>query len=91
MCSNTSNGLFFLDVASPSTGAHAKVKLWNVNTRPEERWVLLPTGGSTYRFINGYDNLCMDITGGSTASGADVQVYPYVFTDDQKWTLQKIS
>ena len=44
-----------------------------------------------YRFINGYDGLCMDIQDGSTANHADVQVYPYVGTNDQKWIVEQIS
>lgn len=83
------NGAFYLDVASPSSGSNAKVKLWNVKTRPEERWVIVACGNGTYKFINGYDNLCMDIQGGSTVNGADVQVYPYEGTADQKWKIQK--
>lgn len=86
----TSNGTFYLDVASPSSGAHAKVKLWDECTHPEERWTIVSNGDGTYRFINGYDGLCMDIEEGSTASNADVQVYPYVGEADQKWLLQKI-
>ena len=54
------------------------IKLWNVKTRPEERWVIVACGNGTYKFINGYDNLCMD-----------VQVYPYEGTADQKWKIQK--
>ena len=88
--SDLSNGGYYLDVASPSSGAHAKVKLWNSKTRPEERWVIVSTGNGTYKFINGYDGLCMDIQGGSTSNGADVQVYPYEGSADQKWKLQKV-
>ena len=87
----TSNGTFYLDVASPSSGSHAKVKLWNTCINPEERWTILSNGDGTYRFINGYDGLCMDIANGSTQAGADVQVYPYEGTTDQKWKLQKTS
>lgn len=86
-----SNGTFYLDVASPSSGPHAKVKLWNTCINPEERWTILSNGDGTYRFINGYDGLCMDIANGSTQAGADVQVYPYEGTTDQKWKLQKTS
>ncbi|MBR0132298.1 MAG: RICIN domain-containing protein [Lachnospiraceae bacterium] len=53
------------------------MKLWNVKTRPEERWVIVACG------------ICMDIQGGSTVNGADVQVYPYEGTADQKWKIQK--
>ena len=84
-------GAYYLDVASPSSGSHAKVKLWNVVTNPEERWTIVSNGNGTYRFINGYSGLCMDISGGSTQAGADVQVYPYVGTTDQMWTLQRIA
>lgn len=87
----TNNGTFYLDVASPSSGAHAKVKLWDVCTNPEERWTILSSSGGSFRFINGYDGLCMDIQGGSTENQADVQVYPFVNTGDQKWYLKKIS
>ena len=85
------NGSFYLDVASPYNGPNAKVKLWNEWTRPEERWTIVYNGDGTYRFINGYDGLCMDITGGSTANCALVQVYPYEGAADQKWTLKKVS
>ena len=80
-----------MDVASPASGAKAKVKLWADNSNPEERWTIVSNGNGTYRFINGYDGLCMDISGGSTSPTADVQVYPYVGTSDQMWTLKKIS
>lgn len=87
----TGNGTFYLDVASPSSGKNAKVKLWQEWTHPEERWTILPTGTGTYYFVNGYDGLCMDIMGGSTESRADVQVYPCVYTTDQMWMLTKVS
>ena len=85
----TSNGTFYLDVASPSSGSHAKVKLWNAKTNPEERWFIQKDSGNTYRFINGYSGLCMDITGGSIDNKADVQVYPYIGADDQRWMLSR--
>lgn len=87
----TSGGSFYLDVSSPSSGANAKVQLWNACTFPEERWTIVRNSDGTYRFINGYDGLCMDILGGSTAASADVQIYPYIGAADQKWTLTKIS
>lgn len=85
----TNNGTFYLDVAKPHTGSHAKVKLWNKNTNAEEKWYIQKVGTNTYRFINGYSGLCMDIAGGSVDNRADVQVYPYVGTDDQKWMLSR--
>lgn len=85
----TNNGTFYLDVAKPHTGSHAKVKLWNKNTNEEEKWYIQKVGTNTYRFINGYSGLCMDIDGGSVDNNADVQVYPYVGSDDQKWMLSR--
>ena len=79
----TGNGTFYLDVASPSSGRNAKVKLWNENTNEEEKWYIQKDGANTYRFINGYSGLCMDISGGSVDNRADVQVYPYIGADDR--------
>ena len=32
----------------------------------------------------------MDIQGGSVLAGADVQVYPYVGANDQKWIIESL-
>ena len=85
----TSNGIFYLDVASPSSGANAKVKLWYTNVNPEERWTILPNGNGTYCFVNGYDGLYMDILAGSTSATADVQIHPYIGTLDQFWYVNR--
>ena len=84
---STVSNPYYLDVASPASGAHAKVKLWYTNTNIEEKWYIQLLANGKYRFINAYSGLCMDIQGGSTSSGADVQVYPYEGTEDQKWLI----
>lgn len=45
------------------------------------------TAGTTYKIANRYSNKALDVTGASTADGAQVIQYNYQSQANQKWTL----
>lgn len=96
------NGGFVLDVAGGSSASGTNVQLYKSNGTVAQRFVFMlvqngssgtvtydtPLAEGDYVIQSGVGGqYVLDVAGGSSASGANVQIYAYNGTDAQKWSL----
>ena len=84
-----------VDVAGGSTADGANVQQWSCNGNPQQRYQFIPTtiaAGSKlpmgrYTLVSLNSGKCLDVTGASTADGANVQQYSCNGTGAQAYDL----
>lgn len=81
---------FALDVSAGGTKPGTNVQIWTANGSDAQRWALVPVAcmadGGTYTIHSALaDDLVLDVAGGSTGNGANVQVYSKNFSNAQVW------
>ena len=58
----------------------------NPNGR-HQRWVIKSIGGSAYNIVSQFNGTYLDLAGGFTADGTNIQIYKWNNGDAQKWKL----
>lgn len=58
----------------------------NPNGR-HQRWIFKSTGGSAYNIVSQFNGMYLDLAGGFTADGTNIQIYKWNNGDAQKWKL----
>lgn len=81
---------FALDVSAGGKRPGTNVQVWTANGSDAQRWMLVPVAcmadGGTYAIHPAIaDGLALDVSGGSTANGANVQVWSYNRSNAQVW------
>ena len=64
------------------------MQLWYSNESEEEKWIF-EDAGNGYVNIRSLTGYYLDLAGDSYNDNANVQVYPYVVNNSQKWRLEK--
>lgn len=85
---------FAVDVTGGNSQSETNVQLYTANSTDAQRFAFVPVAHfdeeGTYKIVpvNNTSN-CLDVSGNSTANGANVQVYPDNDTSAQRWVLVK--
>lgn len=88
------NTNFAVDVTGGSSKSQTNIQLYTANGTDAQRFAFVPIAHfddeGTYKIVpaNNTSN-CLDVSGNSMASGANVQVYPNNDTSAQRWILAK--
>lgn len=88
------NTNFAVDVTGGSSKSQTNIQLYTANGTDAQRFAFVPVAHfddeGTYKIVpaNNTSN-CLDVSGNSMASGANVQVYPNNDTSAQRWLLSK--
>ena len=85
---------FAVDVTGGSSKPTTNIQLYGANGTDAQRFAFVPVAHfdveGTYKIVPANDVAnCLDVAGGSTASGANIQVYPNNDTSAQRWLLSK--
>lgn len=86
---------FALDVSGGSAKSGTNIQIYTANSTDAQRWIFIPipyfNQAGTYKILSALDvNMCLDVSGGSVASGANVQIWTDNATGAQGW-LTKIN
>jgi hypothetical protein len=82
-----------LEVPNSSTTAGTRLDIWTCNGGTNQEWALLSTGSYTsssdtsYVFVNLNSGLVIDVVGGSTATGAQIEQYTANGGSNQTFTV----
>ena len=83
-----------LDLSGASTASGANVQVYAANGTAAQRWRLSsasdqPSGGTYYVCAAADPSKVLDVSGGSSSDGANVQLYANNGTGAQKWVLSR--
>jgi hypothetical protein len=90
---NATNTGYVLDVSGGSAASGTNVQIYTDNSTAAQKWALVaqnpvPTG--TYLIRSALDSKAvLDVSGGSTAKGANVQLYGANGTNAQVWRIEQ--
>ena len=60
---------------------------WTYNGSNSQKWTFAYLGSGIYKAINLNANRAMDVTGGSTADGTNLQIWDYIAHTSEQWTI----
>ena len=84
---NTSN--FLLDIANNGTGDKTNVDIWNAGQsgfgRCEQKWVVIRQSDGWYKIFGNYSRKCLDVYGGGTGTGQNINLYTDNGSASQRW------
>ncbi|MDR0501572.1 MAG: RICIN domain-containing protein [Coriobacteriales bacterium] len=91
---NINSGLY-LDIPAGNAFAGAKVIQWSGNNGNNQKWALLSNGnagGGTYTLVSKLNsNYCINISGGSSANGASIILWPIEGHNNERFNINTIS
>lgn len=81
---------FAIDVSGGGAKSKTNIQIYTANSTDAQRWIFIPipyfNEQGTYKIISSMDyRMCADVAGGSTAKGANLQLYPDSGTAAQSW------
>ena len=79
----------YLDVVADSLYDQVNILTWEKHNKPSEQWYVVSNGDGTYRFVNKNSGKVMDVYGGQTANGTNVQQYLWHGHDAQRFYLDR--
>ena len=79
----------YLDVVADSLYDQVNILTWEKHNKPSEQWYVVSNGDGTYRFVNKNSGKVMDVYGGQTANGTNVQQYLWHEHDAQRFYLDR--
>lgn len=79
----------YLDVVADSLYDQVNILTWEKHNKPSEQWYVVSNGDGTYRFVNKNSGKVVDVYGGQTANGTNVQQYLWHGHDAQKFYLDR--
>lgn len=79
----------YLDVVADGLSDRVNILTWEKHGKPSEQWYVMANGDGTYRFVNKGSGKVVDITGGLTANGTNVQQYLWHGHDAQRFYLDR--
>ena len=79
----------YLDVVADGLSDRVNILTWEKHGKPSEQWYVVTNGDGTYRFVNKGSGKVVDITGGLTANGTNVQQYLWHGHDAQRFYLDR--
>lgn len=79
----------YLDVVADGLSDRVNILTWEKHGKPSEQWYVVANGDGTYRFVNKGSGKVVDITGGLTANGTNVQQYLWHGHDAQRFYLDR--
>ena len=79
----------YLDVVADSLYDQVNILTWEKHGKPSEQWYVVANGDGTYRFVNKGSGKVMDVYGGQTANGTNVQQYLWHGHDAQRFYLDR--
>ena len=79
----------YLDVVADSLYDQVNILTWEKHGKPSEQWYVVANGDGTYRFVNKGSGKVVDIYGGQTANGTNVQQYLWHGHDAQRFYLDR--
>lgn len=84
---NTSN--FLLDITNNGTGDKTNVDIWNAGQsgfgRCEQKWVVIRQSDGWYKIFGNYSRKCLDVYGGGTGTGQNINLYTDNGSASQRW------
>ncbi|MFD8972639.1 M4 family metallopeptidase [Streptomyces sp. NPDC059593] len=80
-----------LDDPNSSTTAGTQLITYSPNGAANQKWVFTQQADGSYQIVNGYSNLCMDVSGGSVTVGAGVIQWTCTGASNQRWTVTPAS
>lgn len=89
----TANTRLCLDAAAGSTTPATNLQVWADNGTKAQRWAFVPVpylrSGGLYQVLSALDyTAALDVAGGSTANGANAQLWSRDGGNNQKWLLR---
>lgn len=75
-------------VLTLASGKGPNVVLYNDGGKDYQLWKPVPAGNGRFYWQNKATGLVLDVSGGSTSNGANVQTYQKNSTNAQKWSMQ---
>ncbi|WP_448973221.1 RICIN domain-containing protein [Oribacterium sp.] len=79
----------YLDVVADSLYDQVNILTWEKHGKLSEQWYVVANGDGTYRFVNKGSGKVVDIYGGQTANGTNVQQYLWHGHDAQRFYLDR--
>ena len=79
----------YLDVVADSLYDQVNILTWEKHNKPSEQWYVVSNGDGTYRFVNKNSGKVVDVYGGQTANGTNVQQYLWHGHDAQRFYLDR--
>ena len=79
----------YLDVVADGLSDRVNILTWEKHGKLSEQWYVVANGDGTYRFVNKGSGKVVDITGGLTANGTNVQQYLWHGHDAQRFYLDR--
>ncbi|MBF1304308.1 MAG: RICIN domain-containing protein [Oribacterium sinus] len=79
----------YLDVVADGLSDRVNILTWEKHGKLSEQWYVVANGDGTYRFVNKNSGKVVDITGGLTANGTNVQQYLWHGHDAQRFYLDR--
>ena len=79
----------YLDVVADSLYDQVNILTWEKHNKPSEQWYVVANGDGTYRFVNKNSGKVVDVYGGQTANGTNVQQYLWHGHDAQRFYLDR--
>ena len=79
----------YLDVVADGLSDRVNILTWEKHGKLSEQWYVVANGDGTYRFVNKGSGKMVDITGGLTANGTNVQQYLWHGHDAQRFYLDR--
>ena len=79
----------YLDVVADGLSDRVNILTWEKHGKPSEQWYVVANGDGTYRFVNKGSGKVVDISGGLTANGTNVQQYLWHGHDAQRFYLDR--
>ena len=78
-------GIQYLDVSAASTADCANVQIWECTHTNAQVFTIQKASGNYYKIINANSGKAVDVTGGDSRNGVNVQQYAWNGTDAQLW------
>jgi hypothetical protein len=81
-----------LDDYADATANGTEIDVYTINNSSGQKWAFTPTSGGYYTIasqdiVNAGVNSCIEPSGGSTASGAQIVIYTCTNTNAEQWAL----
>nr|WP_307352908.1 RICIN domain-containing protein [Kitasatospora herbaricolor] len=80
-----------LDDPNHSLNQGTQLITWTTNGGTNQNWVFTQQADGSYQIVNGLSNLCMDVSGGSTAAGAQIIQWTCTGGVNQHWVVTAVT
>jgi alpha-L-fucosidase len=76
-----------MEVADLSRADGGNVSIWGDANAPQQHWAITPTGDCYFCLTNRLSGLSLNVDGGSTADGANINQSTYRRAPEEQWQI----